>query len=246
MDTLGEIIQECRKIVNDDNYTYAKQWRRENDKRVLIGIIPNYIPREIIHAANGLAVGIIGSEFRNPNYQNSELSASESCSMLTGIFELVNSSGHEEFDGFVLPSQCRTLKTFKEIIELNSKHKFIKFMNFPQYFQTIIGDIINHHFVHSVLEEIFKINGIKVTAEMLNSSIQLYRNNLKMTERIYSIRQKYPEKLSQEDLYNIVFAGLLIPIESHNDMLGRAIDLLLEGSLELSDNIFEFFSGAFC
>ncbi len=246
MGTISELFQECKNIVFDTDYSFARQWKKEDSKRVLIGMIPNYFPREIIHAANGLAIGIVGSEFKNPEQINQDKSHYESCSILSGVIELVRNGQLDGFDGFLLPSQCTPIKEMDEIDEINKKCTFVKYINFPQYFHTIIGDIINHYFVQDVLDEIYKINGIKVNSEMLNNSIQLYKNNLKLTERIYSLQKKYPEKISQEELYYTVLSGLQMPIEKHSEILNQIIGLLLKDSQEKEDDIFDAFSGAFC
>ncbi len=61
MKNLSSIINKCKDLSFDLNFTKAKEWKSENDKRVIIGYMPIYVPREIIHAANGLPVGILGA-----------------------------------------------------------------------------------------------------------------------------------------------------------------------------------------
>ena len=51
MDTLENIITECEGLSFDLNFTYAKNWKKENKNRLLVGYLPIYFPREIIHAA---------------------------------------------------------------------------------------------------------------------------------------------------------------------------------------------------
>jgi benzoyl-CoA reductase subunit C len=243
MKTLNEIFQECKEIAHDDSYSYAKKWKHKNAKRVLIGIIPNYFPREIIHAANGLAVGIIGEGLKYPISKSKKESEISSCSMLEGLFDLVQNKNFKEFDGFILPSQCHALTINKEIKKINQKGKFIKYINFPQYFQTIIGDVLNHYLVLDVLQEINKINNVEVTSHALNDSIQLFKDNLKLTEKISSLREK--NNISQNNLYYTVLSGLLIPIEEHNEIL-RSIIELLDDTEEVDDKLFKVYSGAYC
>ncbi|OGU12714.1 MAG: hypothetical protein A2X61_09980 [Ignavibacteria bacterium GWB2_35_12] len=243
MKDLSDIFKECKRIVFEDNYTFAKKWKSEATNRVLIGIIPNYFPREIIHAANGLAVGIIGKGLKYPTAKERKESASSSCSMLEGLFEVVQNKKYKDFDGFILPSQCHTLTSNKEIKKINKKGKFIKYINFPQYFQTIIGDVLNHYLVLDVLKEIKKINHIDVTAQALSNSIQLFKDNLKLTEKISSLREK--NNISQNDLYYTVLAGLLIPIEEHNEILRNIIELLDDTEV-VDDKLFKVYAGAYC
>ncbi len=243
MKDLSVIFKECKRIVFEDNYSFAKKWKKENPDRVLIGIIPNYFPREIIHAANGLAVGIIGEGLKEPVSKERKESSTSSCSMLEGLFDIVQNKKYKDFDGFILPSQCHTLTANKEIKKINKKGKFIKYINFPQYFQTIIGDVLNHYLVLDVLKEINKINHVEVTAKTLNNSIQLFKDNLKLTEKISSLREK--NNISQNDLYYTVLSGLLIPIEEHNQILRNIIELL-DDTEATDDKLFKVYAGAYC
>ena len=246
MNTLNEIFQNCRNIVFDINYTAAKKWKQQDSKRVLVGIIPNFFPREIIHAANGLAVGIVGDEFKVPQNTKNNLSSYQACGMYSGILDLVKNDKIDGFDGFLLPSRCDTLEAINDINKISDKCKFVKYINFPQYFHTVIGDILNQHFVQGILDEIFKINGVKVNTESLNYSIGLYKNNLKLTEKIYSLSMKFPEKITQDELYITVFSCLFMPIEEHNAILNSVIEILMEGMIERDDNAFKVYLGAYC
>jgi benzoyl-CoA reductase subunit C len=248
MNGVIEIFKECESIVLDKNYTRAIKWKSNKPQRVLIGIIPNYIPREIIHSANGFAVGILNNDLYNYINQNgiSNTDSKDSCNIFSGLFELVKSKAFEIFDGFILPKQCQVINDFKELNEIEKKCKFVRYINFPQYFHTIISDIMNRYIVQDVLNEIYKINGITVTKDMIENSIELYRINMKLTEKLFLIRQKFPEKITEKELYTTVLAGLLIPIEEHNSLLNKLNELLLE---EVKLNIGDFFevpSGPYC
>ncbi len=60
MRPLNDILKECEELSFDLNFAHAKKWKKESKDRILVGFLPIYIPREIIHAANGLPVGIMG------------------------------------------------------------------------------------------------------------------------------------------------------------------------------------------
>ena len=246
MKKLSKIFDYCNKVIFDDNFTVAKKWKEKDKQRVLIGMIPNFFPREIIHAANGLAIGIVGNEFKLPDSNKSDISKIQSCSMFSGVLDLVNKSKLDGFDGFLLPSRCDTLQALEEINKISYKCKFVKFINFPQYFHTLIGDILNQYFVQQVRDEVYKINGIKVTTKSLNNSINLYKNNLKLTEKLYSLSLKYPKKISQENLYLVVFSGIVIPIEEHNAILSKAIKVLGKNTGEKGDYVYKVHTGAYC
>ncbi|MCX6154139.1 MAG: hypothetical protein NT007_08265 [Candidatus Kapabacteria bacterium] len=248
MNNLKDIFDFCKSIVFDKNLTLAKNWKNEGENRVLVGIVPNYFPREIIHAVNGLAVGLISDETKYPKYSeysDKDNSTNYNCNLFDGFFQVCQSSTIEDFDGFILPSMCGHLLNDQSLNKSNESIKFIKYINFPQYFQTIIGDILNHNFVLDILREINKINNVEITSTNLNHSIQLFKENLRLTENIYALRMQNKDIISQEDLYYTVLAGLMIPIEKHNEILENIITLF-DNSDSRDEKLFKLYSGAYC
>ena len=61
-----EAIQKARELFEDLNYSYPSAWKKEDESRKIIGFLPIYLPREIIHAAGMLPVGIFGAGDRIP------------------------------------------------------------------------------------------------------------------------------------------------------------------------------------
>ena len=58
---IEQIISRCKELSFDLDFSYAKNWKLKKSNRTLVGFMPVYFPREIVHAANGLAIGILGS-----------------------------------------------------------------------------------------------------------------------------------------------------------------------------------------
>ncbi len=54
MKELKELIGECKKHAFDLMYTRAKEWKEEKEGNVLVGYMPIYFPREILHAAKAM------------------------------------------------------------------------------------------------------------------------------------------------------------------------------------------------
>jgi benzoyl-CoA reductase subunit C len=55
-----EIVQRCEALFEDLNFGAVKAWKAAAPGRKAIGYMPVYVPREIIHAAGMLPVGILG------------------------------------------------------------------------------------------------------------------------------------------------------------------------------------------
>ena len=56
----AEIIARCQALYDDLDFTSAREWKAADPSRKVIGYMPVYVPREIIHAAGMLPLGILG------------------------------------------------------------------------------------------------------------------------------------------------------------------------------------------
>ncbi|HLN91813.1 MAG TPA: 2-hydroxyacyl-CoA dehydratase family protein, partial [Patescibacteria group bacterium] len=57
---VGEIVAACEGIFGDLSFAKAREWKTAVPGRKVIGYMPVYVPREIVHAAGMLPVGILG------------------------------------------------------------------------------------------------------------------------------------------------------------------------------------------
>lgn len=119
-------------------------------------------------------------------------------------------------------------------------------MDFPQNFLPQIGGVFYQQEMEHVMHYIKEINGVEVTPEKLNNSIALYNKNRKLISEIYDIRQDYPWRLTMEDVYHIVRAGTVIPVEEHNEILEQVLVHIRQNIGSPQDKVKVVVSGAFC
>lgn len=243
---LEAIIEECKSLAFDLNFTYAKNWKKESPNRIIVGYLPIYIPREIIHAVNGLPVGIMGAGDRKQIIKGDAYYQSYICHLPRGIVEMVLDTNLEDFDGFLFPSICDCIRNLSGMFKLVKKGKFTRYFDYPQNFESHIGGTFYRELIETILNDMFQINGVKMTSENLNRSISLYNRNRQLIETIYNVRQANPEKLSAVDTYYLLRAGLTIPVEKHNEILEQVVTLIQEEYGEQMDNIRVVISGSFC
>ena len=58
--SVQKIVDRCQALYDDLDFTVVKEWKAKEEGRKAIGYMPVYVPREIIHAAGMLPVGVIG------------------------------------------------------------------------------------------------------------------------------------------------------------------------------------------
>ncbi len=246
MKTLNEIIEYCKVQSFDLKFTRANDWKSEKEGRVLVGYMPIYFPREIIHAAGAMPVGIFGGGDRKQIIKGDAYYQSYICHIPRSIIELALDKHLDHLDGFIFPSICDVIRNLSGIFKQQKIGKFVKYMDFPQNFLPEIGGVFYQQEMEHVLRYIKAINHVEVTTEALNHSISLYNKNRKMIADIYDIRQERPWCLTGEELYYIVRAGTVIPVEEHNAMLEIVCALIKENKGIPQDKIKVVISGAFC
>ncbi len=246
MGSIEEITKMCRELAFDLNFSSAKEWKKESPNRLLVGYLPIYVPREIIHAANALPVGIMGVGDRKQIIKGDAYYQSYICHLPRGIIEMALDHNLDDFDGFLFPAICDCVRNLSGMFKIVKKGKFTRYFDYPQNFDALIGGVFYRELIETVMDDMFQLNGVKVTPEKLNHSISLYNRNRKLIEAIYDIRQEYPWRLSAVDVYHIVRAGMVIPVERHNEVLEEVLNLIRHESGEPMDNIRVIISGSFC
>lgn len=246
MKELKEIINECKAYAFDLNFTRAKNWKAEKPNRALVGYMPIYFPREIAHAAGALPVGIFGGGDRKQIIKGDAYYQSYICHIPRSIIELALDKHFETFDGFVFPSICDVIRNLSGIFRQLKVGKFIKYFDFPQNFSPSIGGVFYQQEMQHVIDYITEITKVEVTTEKLNHSIALYNKNRRLIETIYSIRQEFPWRMTMEELYYVLRAGTVIPVEEHNDILEKVCAFISEDIGKVQDKVKVVISGAFC
>jgi len=246
MEPIEEITQRCKELSFDFEFSRARNWKSEKNGRALIGYMPVYFPREIVHAANSLAIGIFGTGDRKQIIKGDAFYQSYICHIPRGIIELALDGTLDLFDGFIFPSICDVIRNLSGTFQILKKGQFVKYLDYPQNFLSDIGGKFYSNELKIIINELFKINKVNVTIEGLNNSIRLFNTNRQLLREIYDIRQEYPWRLSFEDLYHITRAGTVIPVEEHNLILGDVLSHLREYEGKPMDKIKVIISGAFC
>jgi benzoyl-CoA reductase subunit C len=243
---LKEIVARCEELAFDLSFSRAREWKSQGKNRVVVGHLPVYFPREIIHAANGLAVGILGGGDRKLIIRGDAYYQSYICHIPRSIIELAIDKHFAGFDGFIFPSICDVMRNLSGMFQMMGEGKFVKYLDLPQNFQSHIGGTFYRYELQTVLNEVYKLNGIEVTPERLNHSIKLFNINRTLIRQLYDIRQEFPWKMTAADLYHIVRAGYVIPVEEHNEILESVVRLVMEERGDPMDKIRVLVMGAFC
>ncbi len=105
---LEQIVQQCQELYEDLGLEAVSAWKADHPGARAIGFLPVYIPREIIHAAGMLPVGLMGGDMeiiRGDAYYQSYI-----CHIPRSTIELAVSGRLDALDGVIFPSICDVIR----------------------------------------------------------------------------------------------------------------------------------------
>lgn len=241
---VNEIVEKCKAIYDDLSFPYARQWKERTGGKV-VAFMPVYVPRELIHAAGMLPVGVMGGGNEVEIIRGDAYFQSYICRIPRSTIELGVSGRLDFVDGFLFPPICDVIRNLSGMWKILFPKVFVKYLDLPQNFNES-----GRHFYKRELEHLRadfeKLSGRKITDEALNNSIRLYNENRRAIEKLYSLRSEVPYKVLTYELYLLQRAGLVMEVSEHTQMLHDYMAAVLQVDRPYRDNIRVVVSGAFC
>ncbi len=246
MTTTKEIIDRCEKLYEDMDFTAARAWKEAAPGRHVIGYMPIYVPREIIHAAGMLPLGILGGGDQLEVIHGDAYYQSYICRIPRSTIELAVSGKLDFTDGMLFPSICDVIRNLSGMWQLMMSDKYARYFDVPQNYQDDVGGVYYTQELHELKEDLEKISGRKITNEDLRKSIAVYNENRRLIKDIYELRRKAPWKVPTTEVYLLLRAGMVLPVEEHSQMLKDYIEAASTEDRPLRDNCRVVIQGMFC
>ncbi|ORJ59281.1 benzoyl-CoA reductase subunit C [Geothermobacter hydrogeniphilus] len=244
--SVKQIIDFCHELFTDLEFTRARQWKDAEPGRKVIGYMPVYVPREIIHAAGMLPLGILGGGADMEVIHGDAYYQSYICRIPRSTIDLAITGKLDFVDGMLFPSICDVIRNLTGIWQLMFKEKYVRYFDTPQNFRDEIGGTFYAHELGELRADLEELGGRKISDEQLNRSIAIYNENREWVNRVYDYRAATPWKAPAFEVYLLMRAGMVLPPEEHSTLLR---DYLAAAELEdrpLRDNCRVVMTGSFC
>ena len=124
--TLKEIVGRCEALFEDLHFNAVKQWKAAVPGRKAIGFMPVYVPREIVHAAGMLPVGIFGGGDQMEVIQGDAYYQSYICRIPRSTLELGLTGRLDCLDGMLFPSICDVIRNLSGMWQILFKDKYVQ------------------------------------------------------------------------------------------------------------------------
>lgn len=238
-------LDEIKSWWQDLDYQMPKKWKEKHPNGKAIGTFPVWTPSELIHAAGALPVGILGGGTLIDLEFADSLMQSFICSISRSTLEL-GLTGHLDFlDGMVFPSICDVARNLSGVWARNFKNKWVCFLHLPE-------NIASPHAVTYMKTELERMKqgleslGLIITEDALRYSIGAYNENRDRIRALYQLRQEAPHRISSQELFALLRAGMMIPVEDHNELLRQAFATSMARESRPKDRIRVMIEGSFC
>ena len=240
------LIERAHALFEDLSFAAARQWKAAEPGRKVIGYMPIYVPREIIHAGGMLPLGIVGGGDQLEVIHGDAYYQSYICRIPRSTVELGLSGRLDFVDGMLFPSICDVIRNLSGMWKLMFPNVYSRYFDVPQNYRDTIGGNYYINELAELREDLGKIRGRPITDAELCRSIEVYNENRRLVRELYRLRAERPWHAPAAEVYLIVRAGLVLPVEEHSAMLREYIEAARADERPMRDNCRIVLTGAFC
>jgi len=246
MTSTSDIIARCEALYDDLHFTSAREWKAADAGRKVIGYMPIYVPREIIHAAGMLPLGVLGGGDRLEVIHGDAFYQSYICRIPRSTIELGITKRLDFVDGMLFPSICDVIRNLSGVWKLMFPEVYTRYFDVPQNFEDAIGGEYYANELRELRDGLAQLAGRPIEDDALNESIALYNENRRLIEAVYGLRVRAPWKAPTSELYLLMRAGMVLPVEDHNAMLADYLASAEAEDRPMRDNCRIVVTGSFC
>jgi benzoyl-CoA reductase subunit C len=242
----ADLVQRCEDLFTDLTFESARAWKAASPERKVIGYMPYYVPRELIHAAGALPLGILGGGDQLEVIHGDAYYQSYICRIPRSTIELGVSGRLDFVDGMLFPSICDVIRNLSGMWKLMFPTKGARYVDLPQNFDDEIGGEFYKSELNEIREWLVHITGRAISDEAIRASIALFNENRRLVREAYALRASQPWNVPSSELYLLLRAGLVLPVEEHSQLMRDYLASVREVERPIKDNSRVVVSGAFC
>jgi benzoyl-CoA reductase subunit C len=243
---VAAIVERCQALFDDLDFNAVKQWKAAVPGRKAIGYMPVYVPRELIHAAGMLPVGILGGGDALEVIQGDAYYQSYICRIPRSTIELGLTGRLDCLDGMLFPSICDVIRNLSGMWQMLFKDKYVRYIDVPQNYEDEIGGTFYVQEMQILREELAKLGGREITDADLNASIAVYNDNRTAIRDLYAYRAAKPWQAPTAEVYLILRAGMVLPVEDHTALVREYLAAADQVQRAKRDNARVVITGGFC
>ncbi len=244
--SVQDIVKRCEALFEDLDFNAVKRWKAEKPGRKAIGYMPIYVPREIVHAAGMLPVGVYGGGDQLEVIQGDAYYQSYICRIPRSTVELGLTGRLDCLDGKLYPSICDVIRNLSGMWQIMFKDKYVKYFDLPQNYDDATGGAFYVHEMQTLRSDLAALSGKAITDQDLRRSIAVYNENRKAVRELYAYRAQKPWQAPTSEVYLVLRAGAVLPPEEHTSLIRNYLTEAEKEKRPQRDNARVVLTGSFC
>jgi benzoyl-CoA reductase subunit C len=246
MTATSDIVARCQGLFDDLNFTYARGWKAAAPGRKVVGYMPFYVPRELIHAAGALPLGVLGGGDQLEVIHGDAYYQSYICRIPRSTIELGVTGRLDFVDGMLFPSICDVIRNLSGMWKIMFPKVKSRYFDVPQNYRDDVGGAFYMTELQELRQMLAELTGREVTDEVIRASIALYNENRRLVREVYAFRARQPWKAPSAEVYLLMRAGMILAVEEHNRLLRDYLAAAAAEDRPRRDNSRVVVTGAFC
>ena len=229
-ESLEGLLRHAEALYRDYRLQSVRDWKQESGG-LAIGYLPIYVPREMLYAQGALPVGLMGGSddlevIRGDSYYQSYI-----CHIPRSTIELGLNGSLDCLDGVIFPAICDVIRNLSGMWKMLFPKKLVRYLDLPQDFDREIGGAFFRRELEDLSADLVAQGARPLEEGALRRSIEAYNDNRRLIRQLAELRRSEPWKVPASELYLLMRAGLVLPVEEHTRML-EAYRQELEGELK--------------
>jgi benzoyl-CoA reductase subunit C len=216
--TLPELMARAEGLYRDYRLGSVREWKAHTGG-LAVGYLPIYVPRELLHAQGVLPVGLLGGRDDLEIIKGDAYYQSYICHIPRSTIELGLNGSLDCLDGLLFPAICDVIRNLSGIWQMLFPGQLVHYLDLPQNFDRGLGGEFYRQDLEQLAADLQGRGAAPLTPEALRRSIALYNENRRLVRELYDLRCRQPWTVPTHELYLLLRAALVLPVEEASALL---------------------------
>jgi benzoyl-CoA reductase subunit C len=146
----------------------------------------------------------------------------------------------------LFPSICDVIRNLSGMWKMMFPSVYSRYFDVPQNYRDDIGGNYYVSELEELRHDLGQLRGSPITDDELRHSIALYNENRRLVRELYEFRAEKPWQAPAAEVYLIIRAGMVLPVEEHTVMLRDYLAAARAEERPIRDNCRVVLTSAFC
>ena len=244
--TRREVVDWATEVADDLDFTEARRFLEERPGRKAAGYLPVYAPREIVRASGMLPVGIHGGGDRLEIIRGDAFYQSYICHLPRSVVELRESGRLAFLSAVLFPATCDVIRNLSGVWKLSDPKTYVRYLDLPQVPDADLAAGFWREELEVLARDLGEISGAPATPERLREAIAAENGARALVRELYRVRRETPWRVPTEELYLLLRAGEVVPLETFAARLRAYLAAVEADPGRVRDRARVIVVGAFC